>query len=122
MCPMSPIGPISRRGPSMMTMFAGEAERGSCTRGFDFLGYQIAPEGICASPRTRANHAQRIDRLYEQGASAIRIGETVRRWQRWLTSGMGPWKVVVCVCDARCSNPPPPRPTQDPNPGYPARG
>ncbi|NLY01838.1 MAG: hypothetical protein GXY83_37610 [Rhodopirellula sp.] len=63
---------------------------GRILRGFDFLGYQIHPDRLCASPRTAANHAQRIGRLYEQGASATCIGQYVQRWQRWLTSGLGP--------------------------------
>ncbi len=31
---------------------------------------------------------ERVSRLYEQGATASRIGEYARRWWRWVRSGV----------------------------------
>jgi len=54
---------------------------GRISRGFDFLGYRFSPEGIVGVAYASVQSCvQRIDRLYEQGADAIRIGEYLRWW------------------------------------------
>jgi hypothetical protein len=63
---------------------------GRASRGFSFLGYAIASAGIVGiAPQTRRRFVERLTRLYEQGASVERIGNYVRRWQRWAVSGLG---------------------------------
>ena len=50
----------------------------------------IASAGIVGiAPQTRKRFVERLTRLYEQGASVERIGDYVRRWQRWAVSGLG---------------------------------
>jgi hypothetical protein len=69
---------------------------GRVCRGFSFLGYYIASAGIVGiAPQTRKRFVERLTRLYEQGAPVERIGNYVRRWQRWLVSGLGPYRDSV---------------------------
>jgi len=63
---------------------------GRISRGFDFLGYRFSAAGIVGiATQTVKRCVERMNRLYEQGASPARIGEYVRRWQRWVRSGLG---------------------------------
>ncbi len=62
---------------------------GRISRGFDFLGYAFSPEGLAVAAKTVARFAERVTRLYEQGADDLCIGAYVRRWQRWVVSGLG---------------------------------
>ncbi len=60
---------------------------GRIAHGFDFLGYRIEAAlgsggGALAWPTLR-NHLDKVTRLYEQGADAVRIGDYVRHWWRW---------------------------------------
>lgn len=59
---------------------------GRASKGFDFLGYHLKPGGLTVAAGTIHNHTERIDRLYEQGATASRIGQYIRRWWVWVTS------------------------------------
>ena len=59
--------------------FIGRAEKG-----FDFLGYHFQPGSLTPSCQTVKKHAERICRLYEQGASYNRIRQYIRRWSCWL--------------------------------------
>ena len=59
---------------------------GRVSRGFDFLGYLFTPAGLEVAPRAVERCAERVSRLYEQGADLIRIGAYVRRWLRWARS------------------------------------
>lgn len=62
---------------------------GRIDRGFSFLGYEFKASGLTGVARpTRERFAERIHRLYEQGATACRIGEYVRRWLIWVRSGL----------------------------------
>ena len=61
---------------------------GRGNRGFDFLGYFIKPDGILPAVKTIKNFTERITRLYEQGADNLRIECYVRRWLRWVKSGV----------------------------------
>ena len=62
---------------------------GRTCRGFSFLGYEFGPTSLTgvATP-TKQKFVERVSRLYEQGATVNRIGDYVRRWRRWLTSGL----------------------------------
>jgi RNA-directed DNA polymerase len=63
---------------------------GRISRGFDFLGYRLAPAGVVGVAWASVHQCvERISRLYEQGADAIRIGQYVVRWWTWVRSGMG---------------------------------
>ncbi len=62
---------------------------GRISRGFDFLGYTFSPEGLAVAAKTVARFAERVTRLYEQGADDLCIGAYARRWRRWVVSGLG---------------------------------
>ena len=49
---------------------------GRADKGFDFLGYRIKPDLLSVSVITIKRHVERIDRLYEQGASRSAFGNT----------------------------------------------
>ena len=68
---------------------------GRTSRGFDFLGYQFTPSGLGVAAKTIERFAERWTRLYEHGADGVRIGDYVRHWRRWVTGGLGTWKVDV---------------------------
>ncbi len=38
--------------------------------------------------------AERITRLYEQGADCLRIGEYVKHWFKWVRTGIGKVELV----------------------------
>lgn len=62
---------------------------GQTAREFTFLGYRINAAGLIgvALP-TVERFVERVNRLYEQGASARCIGDYVRRWMVWVVSGL----------------------------------
>ena len=64
---------------------------GRISKGFDFLGYWFGPEGVRVAMRTVERFAERVNRLYEQGAEEGRIGEYVRRWWGWVRGGLDFW-------------------------------
>ncbi|MDM8517583.1 reverse transcriptase/maturase family protein [Desulfobacterales bacterium HSG16] len=68
---------------------------GRVEKGFSFLGYFLKPGMLTASIETLRKYAERIARLYEQGADEIRIGQYVRRWFSWLKGGLDHWGVGV---------------------------
>jgi hypothetical protein len=55
------------------------------------LGYEF--DNFCGVKRC----AERIVRLYEQGADLVRIGEYVLRWVRWLKAGIDRLDTVMAV-------------------------
>ena len=59
---------------------------GRASKGFDFLGYHLTPRGLSVAAGTIDHHIERIDRLYEQGASPYRIRQYIRRWWAWVAS------------------------------------
>ncbi len=62
---------------------------GRISRGFDFLGYRFQSDGLIGVARqTITRFVERATRLYEQGADLDRIGEYVRRWLKWVGSGL----------------------------------
>ncbi len=65
--------------------------------GFDFLGYRIIPSGeqysrdentLDLAWKTWANHFDKLQQLYEQGASQESIAGYVKRWLVWVRSGV----------------------------------
>ena len=62
--------------------FIGQAERG-----FDFLGYAFKPGTLSVAKATLDNAIQKSHRLYEQGADALSVGDTWRRFWRWVVGG-----------------------------------
>ncbi|MCP4352802.1 MAG: hypothetical protein GY795_45710 [Desulfobacterales bacterium] len=69
--------------------FIGRGERG-----FDFLGYFLKLGEITVSGAAIRRCAERIARLYEQGANLLRIGQYVLRWSRWLSPTVGSFFLV----------------------------
>ena len=63
--------------------------------GFDFLGYHFRPDGLSVAEKTRQNFVSRLKQLYEQHAIPTRIDGYVRRWQRWVTSGLRQWAELM---------------------------
>ncbi|MDM8515807.1 reverse transcriptase/maturase family protein [Desulfobacterales bacterium HSG16] len=61
---------------------------GRVEKGFSFLGYFLKPGLLTASTETLKKHAERIARLYEQGADEIRIGQYALYWYSWLKGGL----------------------------------
>ena len=62
---------------------------GRISHGFDFLGYRFQSDGLIGVARqTVERFVERATRLYEQGADIDRIGEYVRRWLKWIGSGI----------------------------------
>ncbi|MEM9281592.1 MAG: reverse transcriptase/maturase family protein [Verrucomicrobiota bacterium] len=62
---------------------------GPTERGFEFLGYQFASDGsLFPSERALARRAEKLSRLYEQGADDHRLGEYRQRWQRWFHAAL----------------------------------
>ena len=61
---------------------------GKVERGFDFLGYFLKPGILKVSVSTLKRFAERVTKLYEQGAEIDRIGEYVKRWVTWSRVGL----------------------------------
>jgi hypothetical protein len=71
----------------------GKTFIGRIERGFTFLGYWITEKGVSGvAPSTWEAFQERVVRLYEQDAPPEeirqRIGQYVRRWRRWVVSGV----------------------------------
>lgn len=60
---------------------------GMARRGFDLLGCHFQPDLLTVSPAAIQQCAQRLARLYEQGADSLRAGRYVRRWIAWARAG-----------------------------------
>jgi len=54
---------------------------GRSQRGFDLLGYHFTPESLTLGKISLQRRDARIHRLYEQGTSEYRVGETISLWQ-----------------------------------------
>ena len=68
---------------------------GRAIRGFDFLGYFLKPGALAVANNTIRNMAERINRLYEQGADQVSIGQYVQRWKKWVVAGIGALTIDV---------------------------
>ena len=62
---------------------------GRVERGLDFLGYFLKPGVLRVSRGTFERFAERVTRLYEQGAGIERIGEYVKHWFKWVRTEIG---------------------------------
>ncbi len=69
---------------------------GYIDRGFDFLGYHFSRAGLTAARQTVRNFLDTLARLYEQQASAARLGQYRHNWLRWFRSGVQPHLVRRC--------------------------
>ncbi len=57
---------------------------GRISRGFDFLGYRFSAAGLVGVAMQMVERCvERMNRLCEQGADKVRIGDYVRRWWKW---------------------------------------
>jgi len=85
---------------------------GRVSRGFTFLGYEIASAGIVdIAPQTRDKFLVRLSsliRLYEHGASDPGIGDYLKRFYQWAYSGLkqhpteqNPWPTSFSAFFAR---------------------
>ncbi len=68
-------------------------------KGFDFLGYHFATDGLGVAEKTLENFVNHATRLYEQEPGVplgnSRLGLYVRRWLCWVTAG---WAVpLTCL-------------------------
>ncbi len=61
--------------------------------GFDSLSYHFGPAGFTVAAKTIEQFVARAVRLYEQepgeALASARLGSYVRRWVRWIRSGLG---------------------------------
>jgi len=65
-----------------------KARKGS---GFDFLVYRITAktkDKVSLAWKTIANHIDKLQQLYQQGAKESRIAEYVKHWLQWVRSGV----------------------------------
>ena len=61
---------------------------GRVTKGFDFLGYRISPNGIQIAQGSLSRMMTKLHRLYEQGATKKRLVDYVNRWMSWAKAGV----------------------------------
>jgi len=62
---------------------------GKLSKGFDFLGYRVVPgRRLRSSAESKRRFAEKFRRLYEQGASSMRLWRYAERWCRWRRSGL----------------------------------
>ena len=60
---------------------------GKLSKGFDFLGYRVVPgRRLRSSAESKRRFAEKFRRLYEQGASSMRLWRYAERWCRWRRS------------------------------------
>ena len=78
---------------------------GRVAKGFDFLGYHLTPSGLSVANKTRQRFVSRVTRLDQQGSISEVIEGYVRRWRRWVTSGLGVWATQLRVFDDALSEP-----------------
>ena len=67
---------------------------GRVERGFDFLGYHLAPGRLTLSRATVERFLERAHRLYERDrrepCGSPRLDAYVRRWRVWALAGLPP--------------------------------
>jgi len=62
---------------------------GKLSKGFDFLGYRVVPgRRLRSSAESKRRFAEKFRRLYEQGASSMRLWRYAQGWCRWRRSGL----------------------------------
>lgn len=70
---------------------------GKASKGFDFLGKRISPNGILPSASALSRMQRNTIWLYEQGASKKRIGLYWIRWLCWAMPLVAPAYALECV-------------------------
>ncbi len=65
---------------------------GRSDRGFDFLGYHLAPGRLALAQKTIETFVERAHQLYEHepDGGAVRLGVYVRRWAAWAGGAPAP--------------------------------
>jgi hypothetical protein len=53
---------------------------------FFFFLLESGPSGLNITRKTLKNFAERITRLYEQGADSKRVGQYIRHWLKWAST------------------------------------
>ena len=62
---------------------------GKLSKGFDFLGYRVVPgRRLRSSAESKRRFDEKFRRLYEQGASSMRLWRYAQGWCRWRRSGL----------------------------------
>ncbi|MEC8821097.1 MAG: hypothetical protein VYA08_09410 [Pseudomonadota bacterium] len=62
---------------------------GKLSKGFDFLGYRVVPgRRLRSSAESNRRFAEKFRRLYEQGASSMRLWRYAQGWWRWHRAGL----------------------------------
>ena len=64
---------------------------GRIALGFDFLGYWFSRQGLEVAKKTVDRMLVNVSRLYEQGADEFCIETYLKRWWRWVRSGVEPF-------------------------------
>ena len=70
---------------------AGGSKRliGKLSKGVDFLGYRVVPgRRLRSSAESKRRFAEKFRRLYEQGASSMRLWRYAQLWWRWHRAGL----------------------------------
>ena len=63
---------------------------GRVTKGIEFLGYRLdLRKSLRASPVALSRFSDNFRRLYEQGASTMRLWQYTEKWTSWLYGGLG---------------------------------
>lgn len=61
-------------------------------KGFDLLGYHIAPDQVSASQRTIDKAFENAKRRYAQGGN-LSLAKYLKRWKTWIHAGL-PFKII----------------------------
>ena len=70
-----------------LTLAAPKIWIGRVGKGFDYLGYQISPNGVAIATHSLDRLQQRFYRLLEQNTSELCWVKYVKNWIRWVTTG-----------------------------------
>ena len=73
---------------------------GRIARGFDLLRFHFSAAALTDARQTVERCAEKVSRLYEQGADVSRIGTYLRRWIAWVRAGPGGMRLVL-VCESK---------------------
>ena len=62
---------------------------GKLSKAFEFLGYRVVPgRRLRSSAESKRRFAEKFRRLYEQGASSMRLWRYAQGWWRWHRAGL----------------------------------
>ena len=83
--------PLLGPGTYVQGQLVGGGKRliGKLSKGFDFLGYRVVPgRRLRSSAESKRRFAEKFRRLYEQGASSMRLWRYAQGWWRWHRAGL----------------------------------